>query len=212
MDITPAKIDEYCAAHSSPPSALLDELQAYTNRNCANAGMVVGSLEAAFLRLLVRVSDARHILEIGTFTGYSAIAMADAMPADGRLITCDIDPTHAEIAQCFFARSTVGHKIQLRLGPALETLAQLPADPPFDLAFLDADKENYLNYFNAVVPRLKRGGLIVADNVLWSGAVLKPKEETDRALVAFNDFVRADPRVECVVLPLRDGVSVIRKI
>ena len=212
MDITPIAIDEYCTAHSTPASALLEEVQAYTNRNCANAGMVVGQLEAAFLQLLVRISGAHRILEIGTFTGYSAIAMADAMPADGQLITCDVDPTHAEIAQRFFDRSAVGHKIQLRLGPALETLAQLPADSPFDLVFVDADKENYVNYFNEIVPRLKSGGLVLADNVLWSGAVLKPKEETDHALVAFNDLVRADRRVECVVLPLRDGVSVIRKI
>ena len=212
MEIVPKAIDAYCEAHSTAPSPLLTEVQEYTTRNCADAQMVVGPLEGTLLRLLVRATNARRILEIGTFTGYSAIAMAEAMPDDGRLITCEIDAKHAEIATGFFKRSAHGHKISLRLGPALETLANLSAEAPFDMVFLDADKENYLNYYEKVLPMLGAGALILADNVLWSGRVLEPREASDQALVQFNKHVRADPRVECVMLSLRDGVSLIRKI
>jgi caffeoyl-CoA O-methyltransferase len=214
-------IEEYCTAHSAAPSALLAEVHAYTIRNCASAQMLIGPLEAAFLQLLVRATNVRRILEIGTFTGYSALAMAEALPPNGEIITCDIDPQHADIAQRFFARSPHGHKITLRLGPALDTLRRLPADLPYDLVFIDADKENYLAYYEQALPLVKTSGLIVADNVLWYGRVLHPEEKSDgvgdktseatRAIVKFNAHVRDDTRVECVMLPLRDGVSLIRK-
>jgi caffeoyl-CoA O-methyltransferase len=173
--------------------------------------MLIGPHEGALLAMLVRLSGARRVLEIGTFTGYSALCMAEALPGNGRLITCEIRPRHAEISQSFFKRSPHGHKIRLRLGPALETLASLSHATKFDFVFLDADKENYVNYYEAVLPRLRSGGLIVADNVLWSGRVLVPKKKTDRAVVKFNKHVLRDPRVECVMLPVRDGVSLIRK-
>jgi caffeoyl-CoA O-methyltransferase len=208
MEIVPHAIEAYCESHSAPASPLLAEIQTYTTRNHSDSQMLVGPLEAAFLRLLVRAS----VLEIGTFTGYSALAMAEALPDDGSLITCDIDPEHAEIATGFFQRSPHRGKISQRLGPALETLATLPTETTFDFVFLDADKENYVNYYDRLIPMLKPGGLIVADNVLWSGKVLNPAAETDLALVRFNSHVRADARVECVVLPVRDGVSVIRKL
>ena len=211
MELVPAAVESYCEAHSSAPSPLLAELQAYTTRNCADAQMVVGPLEAALLQLLVRLSGARRVLEIGTFTGYSALAMAEALPPDGRLITCEIDPRHADIAERFFARSPHGRKITLRRGPALETLAALDTEASFDLVFIDADKENYGNYYERALPLLRSGGLIVADNVLWYGRVLAPQAASDRAVAHFNDRVRSDTRVECVMLPLRDGVSVIRK-
>lgn len=174
--------------------------------------MLVGPLEATLLRLLVRISGARSVLEIGTFTGYSAITMAEALPDDGRLITCENDPKHVEIASGFFRRSGHGHKITLHLGEALETLDSLLPELTLDFVFLDADKENYVSYYEKIVPHLRSGGLIVADNVLWSGRVLEPREPTDQALVRFNKHVHADPRVECIMLPLRDGVSVIRKV
>jgi caffeoyl-CoA O-methyltransferase len=173
--------------------------------------MLIGPHEGALLAMLVRLSGARRVLEIGTFTGYSALCMAEALPKNGRLITCELRAERAEIAQSFFKRSPHGRKIKLRLGPALETLAGLPGSATFDFVFLDADKENYVNYYEAVLPRLRSSGLIVADNVLWSGRVLAPKKKSDRAVVAFNKHVRRDPRVECVMLPVRDGVSLIRK-
>jgi caffeoyl-CoA O-methyltransferase len=137
--------------------------------------------------------------------------MAEALPAKGKLTTCEINPERADIAHSFFARSPHGHKIKIHLGPAIETLAVLPVAASFDFVFLDADKENYVNYYEAVLPCLRPGGLIVADNVLWSGYVLAPKNKTDHAIVAFNKHVRHDPRVESVMLPVRDGVSLIRK-
>jgi caffeoyl-CoA O-methyltransferase len=210
--IIPRKIEEYCLRHTTVRDRLLRELEKYTNRYCADAQMLIGPHEGALLAMLVCLSGARRILEIGCFTGYSALCMSEALPAKGKLTTCEIKPQHAEIAQSFFDRSPHRYKIELRLGPALETLASLPSSANFDFVFLDADKENYVNYYEAVLPRLRPGGLIVADNVLWSGRVLAPKKKTDRAVVAFNKHVRRDPRVECVMLPVRDGVSLIRKL
>jgi caffeoyl-CoA O-methyltransferase len=209
--IIPKKIEAYCLRHSSTGSKLLRELEKYTRRHCEYSQMLIGPHEGALLAMLVRLSGARRVLEIGTFTGYSALCMAEALPKNGRLITCEIKPGHAEIAQSFIDRSPHGRKIKLHLGPALETLAGLPRATKFDFVFLDADKENYVNYYEAVLPRLRSGGLIVADNVLWSGRVLAPKKTSDRAVVAFNKHVRRDPRVECVMLPVRDGVSLVRK-
>lgn len=209
--IVPPDIDAYCTAHSVPPSALLHELYEHTNRNCADPQMLIGPLEAALLQTLIRVSGARRVVEVGTFTGYSALAMAEALPLDGHVLTCEIEATHAAIARSFFARSPVGTKIELRLGPALDTLRALPADAAFDFAFVDADKENYLNYYDALLPRLKPGALLVADNTLWSGRVLAPSKPTDHALVEFNRRVRDDARVETVLLPARDGVTLVRK-
>jgi caffeoyl-CoA O-methyltransferase len=209
--IIPKKIEEYCLRHTSPRGKLLQELERYTWRHCEDSQMLIGSHEGALLATLVRLSGARRILEVGTFTGYSALCMAEALPKNGRLITCEIRPERAEIARSFFGRSRHGRKIRIRLGPALETLAGLPSAARFDFVFLDADKENYVNYYEAVLPRLRPGGMIVADNVLWSGRVLAPKQKTDRAVVKFNKHVHRDPRVECVMLPMRDGVSLIRK-
>ncbi|MBI5613067.1 MAG: class I SAM-dependent methyltransferase [Gammaproteobacteria bacterium] len=212
LPILPQPFEDYCAAHSSAPSPLLDELERHTRTHCALSQMLVGPLEGAFLKMLVRLTGARRILEIGLFTGYSALTMAEALPEDGALISCDIDAANAAIAQAFFDRSPHGRKITIRLGVALDTLSTLPAERVFDMVFLDADKENYINYYEAVLPRLKPGGLIVADNVLWSGKVLNPIEKSDHAIVAFNAHVRADPRVEKVMLGVRDGVLLIRKL
>lgn len=209
--IIPKAIDDYCAAHSTAASALRAELEAYTRRHCAHPQMLTGSLEAALLQMLVRLTGARRILEIGLYTGYSALAMAEALPADGELVSCELSADNARVARSFIERSPHVGKIRIELGPALKTLARLPREPAFDFAFLDADKENYVNYFEVLLPRLRPGGLIVADNVLWSGRVLDPQRETDRALVRFNEHVHQDTRVECVMLPVRDGVSLIRK-
>ena len=210
--ILPRRIEEYCQRHSTPRDKLLRELEKYTQRHCEFPQMLIGAHEGALLAILVRLTGARHILEIGTFTGYSALCMAAALPQNGRLTTCEIKPEHSDIARSFFKRSRHGNKIKIRRGPALETLAALPRSARFDFVFIDADKENYVNYYEAVLPRLRSGGVIAADNVLWSGRVLAPKGKTDRAVVRFNNRVRRDRRVESVMLPVRDGVSLIRKL
>lgn len=211
LTLIPPRLEDYCAARTTPPEALLDELAAYTRAHCPLPQMLTGPVEGTLLRMLVRISGARRVLEVGTFTGYSALSMAAGLPDDGRLVTCDIDRETTAIAKSFWARSAHGHKIESRLGPALDTIRALPVDAGFDFMFLDADKENYVNYYEALLPRLRPGGLLAADNVLWSGKVLDPKEKSDHAIVAFNTHVARDPRVEHVLLSVRDGVSLIRK-
>lgn len=209
--VLPPAIDAYARAHSTPPSALVAELEAYTRAHFGReADMLIGPTEGALLRLLVRLAGARKVLEIGLFTGYSALTMAEALPADGSLISCEINPESAAVAQSFFARSEHGRKISIRLGPALETLATL-REQTFDLVFLDADKENYPRYYEEILPLLRPGGLLVADNVLWSGRVLAPERASDHALVRFNELVTQDTRVDSVLLTVRDGVMVARK-
>src|SRR3970040_77746 len=173
--------------------------------------MLTGPVEGTLLRMLVQLSGARRVLEIGTYTGYSALSMAAGLPEGGELITCDIDPETTRIALSFWARSPHGGKIRQQPGAALDTLRVMPSDPAFDFVFLDAAKENYVNYYTAVLPRLRPGGLLVADNTLWSGKVLDPREKSDHAIVAFNAKVRSDPHVEHALLSVRDGVMLIRK-
>ena len=200
------EIEAYADARSTPESALCRELAEETRAKATNPQMMIGNTEGLFLRALVRATGARRVLEIGTFTGYSALAMAGGLPEDGKLITCDIDPESTAIARAFWARSPYGARIELRLGPALDTIGGL--DGPFDLAFIDADKGGYIDYWEAIVPIVRKGGVIVADNVLWSGRVLDPQEPDDKALAAFNKHVAADERVEQVMLPVRDGITV----
>lgn len=210
MNLLDPALDQYTHDHTSPRGPLFDALREVTYAKMKSPGMQVGRVEGGLLALLVRLMSARRVLEIGTFTGFSALSMAEALPDDGELITCDIDPEATAIARSFFDRSPHGRKIQIRLGPALDTIAALP-DVPFDLAFIDADKERYTEYYEAIVPRIRKGGLIVGDNTLWSGKVLDPKEATDHAIVRFNDHVNADPRVENVLLSVRDGMMLAYK-
>lgn len=209
-DLLNPDVEKYAAQHSLDQGELLRELEQYTYDHFEDAQMVVGRLEGALLQMLVRLAGARRILEIGLFTGYSSLAMAQAMEEGGRIISCELKPEHAEVARSFFSRSPVGDRIEIRMGPAIESLETI--EGPFDMAFLDADKENYPNYYDMVLPKLRRGGLMVADNVLWSGNVLDPKKESDHALVVFNDKVQGDPNVENVLLTVRDGVMLARKI
>ena len=210
-DVTRQEIDDYAASRCTPEHPLLAEVAAETRATQEAHGMMVGLLEGRFLETLVAVSGARRVLEIGAFTGYSGLAMASALPADGRLVTCEVDPDRAAIARRHFDASPWAAKIEIRLGPALDTLPAL--DGPFDLIFIDADKTNYLNYYEAVLPKLAEGGLIAVDNVLWSGRVLDPEDQSDDtvAIREFNDFVRDDPRVVCVMATVRDGVTLIRR-
>lgn len=203
------EIEKYALGHSPEESELLLELARETYAKTSLPQMQVGRMAGAFLRLLVRLTQARRILEIGTFTGYSALVMAEGLPEDGRIITCDIDLETTAIARRFWARSPHGSKIELRLGRALETLKTLTG--PFDMAFIDADKENYPAYWEAVLTLLRPGGLIVADNVLWSGRVLEPKEKSDHAISEFNRRVQNDAGVEAVMLTVRDGMTLAWK-
>jgi caffeoyl-CoA O-methyltransferase len=209
LTFKPDGIEDFAAAHSDAPSELLVRLREETIASIESPGMQVGPLEGALLRMLVRLTGARRVLEIGMFTGYSALCMAEGLPDDGELITCDVNPKAEAIARRYFAQSPHGKKIHVRMGPALETIKTLKG--PLDLVFIDADKSNYPAYYDAVFPLLRQGGLIVGDNTLWSGKVLDPKTEDDRAIVAFDQKVAQDPRVERVLLTVRDGVMLARK-
>jgi caffeoyl-CoA O-methyltransferase len=209
-NIVPEPIEEYARAHTAAESSLLQELAHETRHKMKRAEMLIGQVEGALLRLLVEVSQARRILEIGTFTGYSALTMAEALPPDGRVLTCDVDPEATTLARRFWARSAHGSKIELHLGPALEVVGDL--EGPFDLVFIDADKANYIAYWELCVPKVRTGGLLVIDNTLKDGRVLAPESPADHAVVAFNAHARADNRVEAVILTVRDGVTLARKL
>ncbi|MEM9460889.1 MAG: class I SAM-dependent methyltransferase [Myxococcota bacterium] len=210
--IIPEALAEYVESHSAPEPELLTRLCDETQANLAMPQMQVGRVEGALLKLLVLISGATRVLEVGTFSGYSALSMASGLPDNGRLITCDIDPVATAMAQRYFAKSPHGHKIELRLGPAIETIRELAgAGQRFDLLFLDADKERYVEYYEAALPMLPAGGLVVADNTLWSGRVLEPQKASDHGIVRFNAHVAADDRVEHVLLSVRDGVMLARK-
>lgn len=204
-------IEEYAAARSEPLDPLLEELAAATRAETEWPGMLTGEAGAGFLRMLARLVGARRALEVGTFTGYSALAIAEALPADGELVTCELDEAHAAIARRFFERSPHGGKISLRLGPAAETLATL--EGPFDFAFVDADKTGYDTYYEECLRLLRPGGVLVIDNVLWSGRVLAP-EPDDAATIAIdalNRKIEADGRVDRYLATIRDGMFVVRK-
>jgi caffeoyl-CoA O-methyltransferase len=209
LTLVPEEIERYAMAHSTPLPPLIEELIKETQREMGGlAVMLSGQLEGRLLQTFALALGARRTLEIGMFTGFSALMVAEALPSDGKLITCDINPKAIAIAKRYFARSPHGSKIEIRAGPALDTLATL--DGPFDLVFIDADKSNYINYYEAALPLLAPNGLIAADNVLWSGNVLDPQDENGKAIVAFNDHVRRDDRVDCVMLTVRDGITLIR--
>jgi len=203
------EIEEYAQSKTEPVDKLLSELERETYETMQLPQMLTGRLEGRFLKMMVQITGARRVLEIGMFTGYSALSMAEGLPPDGELITCEIDPQAIAFGRRYFARSEHGQKIVIKDGPALEAIAHVAG--PIDLVFIDADKENYVNYYESVLPLVRPGGLILVDNVLWSGAVLDPRSETDRAIAAFNDLVANDERVDRVLLTVRDGVFVIRK-
>jgi caffeoyl-CoA O-methyltransferase len=198
------QIEEYAERHTRALSDSHARLWKETHQKTDNPGMMVGPLEGALLRLLVRLTAAKRVLEIGMFTGYSALAMAEALPEDGQLITCDVNPETTAIAKRYFAASLHADKIEIKLGPAKETLKALKG--PFDLCFIDADKESYSDYYDRAIDLVRQGGLIVLDNMLRGGRVLSPKDHDARAVAALNDRIQKDQRVENVLLPVRDGV------
>ena len=212
LRLLPDNIEDYALQHTTPLPPLLEELMATTRERMGRrAGMLSGPVEGALLQMLIATIGARRILELGTFTGFSALVMAAALPDDGQLITCDVDPEATAIAREYWARSPDGHKIELRLGPALETIKTLQG--PFDLVFVDADKPSYRAYYEELLPRLRPNGLVLFDNVLWSGAVADASDhsENTEAIRALNDHVARDARVESVMLPIADGLTIVRK-
>jgi predicted O-methyltransferase YrrM len=207
--IVEPRVEEYAEAHSSPNGELFERLAAETREKSEAPQMMVGLLEGQFLGALVRSLRAKRILELGTFTGYSSISMALALPPDGRVITCDVNEETTEIARRYAAEAGVADRIDYRAGPALDTIAQL--DGEFDLVFIDADKPNYLNYYEATLPKLSAAGFMILDNTLWSGRAADPNEadENTRAIRAVNDRVLEDPRVNNVLLTVRDGMNLV---
>jgi caffeoyl-CoA O-methyltransferase len=210
-EITNPQIEAYSAQHTSAEPELLTELAQATREFSQMHQMMVGRLEGRFLKMLVASVRAKRVLEIGTFTGYSALSMVEALPPDGRINTCEVSPEHAEMARSWIARSPYAAQIEVRLGPAIETIRSL--EGPFDFVFIDADKPSYRDYYEAVLPLLADAGLIAVDNVFQGARVLDAEDPYPNAVAmrAFNDAVVNDPRVECVMVPIRDGVTLIRK-
>jgi caffeoyl-CoA O-methyltransferase len=209
--IVEPSVEAYAAEHSTPESDLFARLASETREKTTAPQMMVGQVEGRLLAELVRLSQATRVLELGTFTGYSSISMALALPAGGRIVTYDIEPGTTAIARRYAEEAGVADRIEFRLGPALDAIPGLEA--PFDLVFIDADKENYVNYYEATLPLLDDGGLMIVDNTLWSGRVADPgaDDENTHAIRALNARVRDDPRVENVLLTVRDGMNLIRK-
>ena len=203
------KIEEYAHRHTRPESQLLRSLADRTQREMPHARMLTGRLEGRFLKLLVQVSRAECVVEVGTFTGYSALSMAEGLGDRGRVITCEIDPRARDVAQAAFDANPLGRRIELRFGPAIETIRAL--EGAIDLSFIDADKENYPLYYEELLQRTRAGGLILLDNMLWSGRVLDPPDEESRILHELNGFISRDERVENVLLTVRDGVQLVVK-
>jgi caffeoyl-CoA O-methyltransferase len=210
-DIVDPVLEKYAEAHTTPPPPHLVAVDRATRETLDFPGMMVGTLEGRFLEMLVFARRPRQVLEIGTFSGYSSLAMAAALPPGGRITTCELSPVHAAAARGHIAASPYADRIEVLEGPAIDTLGTLPG--PFDFVFIDADKGSYLAYYEAVLPKLAPGGLIAADNTLWGGNVVNESDRSPdtEAIRAFNDAVSADERVVCVQLTVRDGVTLIRR-
>jgi caffeoyl-CoA O-methyltransferase len=202
-------IEAYAETHSTPPTELLARLDAETRATQSSPSMMVGAVGGAFLALVVALKQPRRVLEIGTFTGWSSIVMASELPPGGTLVTCDVNEATTAIARRYAEEAGVVDRIEYRLGPASETVATL--DGPFDLVFIDADKTGYVDYYEAVLQKLADDGVILVDNTLADGDAIEPISDYSRAIARFNDHVRADDRVDCVLLTVRDGITAIRK-
>ncbi len=204
-------LDRYAAEHTTPEPELLAAVAAATRESLDAPEMMVGPLEGRFLEMLVYLTGAERVLEIGTFSGYSSLSMAAALPPGGRIITCEVDAKAGDLARRHVGSSPYADRIEIRMGPALDTIAAL--EGPFDLVFVDAAKTQYRDYYEAVLPLLSERGVIAVDNVLWSGRVLDAEDRSDEtvAIRAFNDYVASDPRVVAVMVTIRDGLTLIRR-
>jgi len=206
-------IHAYLMEHSSPIDDIQRDLITETEALGGISMMQIAPEQGVFMTMLTRLVQARDAVEIGTFTGYSSLAIARGLPADGTLLCCDVSADWTAMARRYWERAGVNDKIRLEIGPAAQTLAALPRIEQFDLAFIDADKEGYLAYYEEIVPRLRPNGVILVDNVLWSGSVIDPAAQDDNviAIRAFNDHVRADDRVDTVMLAIGDGLTLITR-
>ncbi|MBH0179186.1 MAG: methyltransferase domain-containing protein [Nitrospira sp.] len=204
-------IEVYAQAHSTPESSVCRALREETQRTMEYAQMVVGPLEGAFLKMMTQLVGAKRVLEVGMFTGYSALCFAEALPGDGTVVTCEIDEVSAALARRYISQAPFGSKISIRMGPALDTMGTLTS--PFDVIFIDADKANYVNYYRRALDLLSPNGVILIDNVLWSGEVLKqpPSDDQTAVIQELNRTVANDTRVTAVLVTIRDGVLVVRR-
>lgn len=210
MDFIPDDLQKYVADHTSPESKLLQQITRDTHAKILMPRMLSGHVQGRFLSMISHLVKPKNILEVGTYTGYSAICLAEGLCVDGKLVTIDINEELEKQVRNYFLEAGLTEKIDYRIGDAAQIIPSL--DLVFDLVFIDADKENYSRYYDLVFEKVCPGGLILADNVLWSGKVVQSKTDKDtRALLEFNQKVRNDPRVECMLLPLRDGIMMIRK-
>ena len=207
------EIHGYIVAHGTPPDAIQQELIEETRKLGGISLMQIAPEQGAFMTLFARAIGAKRAIEVGTFTGYSSLCIARGLPEGGRLIACDVSADWTATARRYWEKAGVAEKIDLRIGPATETLAALPSDPVFDLAFIDADKPNYLAYYELILARLRPGGVILVDNVLWMGQVLNPAltDPNTLAIRAFNDAVASDARVDAAMLAVGDGLTLLRK-
>jgi len=210
QEIINSEIEKYAKDHTGLESKLLSELRAETKTNFTWFQMVSGQLVCGLLRIMIKISGAENILEIGTFTGYSALAMAEALPEQGRVTTLELEEKHRAFAQSFFNRSPHGGKIEIILGKALDSLNKLQG--PYDLIFIDADKTSYPEYYQKSLSLLKKGGIIILDNCLWDGMVLNPVHDSAIAIDKINKIIRDDSSVENIILTVRDGLHVVRKL
>jgi caffeoyl-CoA O-methyltransferase len=207
------EIHQYLVAHGSPPDAVQQALIEETAELGGISMMQIAPEQGAFMTLLTQLVGARNAVEVGTFTGYSALCIARGLPADGHLLCCDVSEEWTSVGRKYWDQAGVADRIELKIAPALETLRALPAEETIDLAFVDADKPNYAGYYEELLARLRPNGVIMVDNVLWSGSVITddPKDENRVAIRAFNDMVASDSRVDTVMLPLGDGLTLLRK-
>jgi caffeoyl-CoA O-methyltransferase len=212
LPLTP-ELHDYVLSHSTPADEVTADLIAETRAVVSgHASMQVAPEQAAFLRLLTSLLGVRHAVEVGTFTGLSALSIARGLAEGGKLVCFDISEQFTRLAHRYWERAGVDDRIDLRIGRAAERLKELPEEPYLDLVFIDADKGGYVTYWNELVPRVRPGGVILVDNTLWSGRVVDPRSESDRFITGFNDVARKDPRVELVILPIADGLTIARRL
>jgi len=210
--VTPA-VHDYAVAHGTPPDAVQEALIEATAALGGISRMQIAPEQGAFMTILAQLVDARFAVEVGTFTGYSSICIARGLADGGRLLCCDVSEEWTAVARDHWVQAGVDDRIELVIGPAADTLRALPADPPIDFAFIDADKPGYRTYYDEIVQRVRPGGLVLVDNVLWSGNVVDAADQSDDtvAIREVNDHIAADERVDVVMLPIADGLTIARK-